>query len=112
MLVGLNYPWMNYGWDFGVPPPGWRAAESWQSEIREQLPRWRELGIRAVRWFILADGMSLSRPQPDPIWDLDWRMDEVAAPEAALLDDFECMLSCFSPDVQVLPVVLDFPCAF
>jgi hypothetical protein len=97
MLAGLNYPWMNYGWDFGVPPPGWRSPVSWQDDISAQLPHWRKLGVSVVRWFILADGLNLSREH-----SLD----------AAFLDDFACMLGSFSPEVQVLPVLLDFPTAF
>jgi hypothetical protein len=34
MLVGINCPWINYGWDFGDPPRAWVAGEN--------LPAWRE----------------------------------------------------------------------
>ena len=114
MLIGLNYPWMNYGWDFGVPPPGWRAESSWQEEIAAQVPRWRELGIGVVRWFLLADGLALGAPRPasGQVYGLDWRLEELPPLSAAFLDDFECLLQCFSPEVQLLPVVLDFPVAF
>jgi hypothetical protein len=110
MFTGLNYPWMNYGWDFGVPPPGWRAIDSWRADLADQLPRWRELGINIVRWFILADGLSLAPPDTND--GLVWRMDEIAPLSQPLLDDFECMLGYFSPDLQVMPVVFDFPVAF
>ena len=32
MQVGVNYPWFDYGWDFGLGPPAWRGGR--------QTPRW------------------------------------------------------------------------
>jgi hypothetical protein len=40
MLVGINYPWIDYGWDFGDPPPAWVAGEyvaGWRENKRKQI---------------------------------------------------------------------------
>jgi len=57
LLVGINYPWINYGWDFGDPPPGWTGGKSlaeWrakqQREIVADLSKFASLGLFAVRW--------------------------------------------------------------
>jgi hypothetical protein len=52
MLVGVNYPWLDYGWDFGLGPPPWRGTLT--------TPRWYaksigachlyDLGLGVVRW--------------------------------------------------------------
>ena len=61
MRVGLNYPWVDYGWDFGLAPPSWRGADRdprWVGLIDDDLRRFQALGITVLRWFILADGLT------------------------------------------------------
>ncbi|MBK6798730.1 MAG: hypothetical protein IPG76_18590 [Acidobacteria bacterium] len=40
MEIGINYPWIDYGWDFGDPPPAWVA--------KENLAAWREQKRRHI----------------------------------------------------------------
>ena len=66
MRVGVNYPWFDYGWDFGLAPPSWRAPDRdprWVGAIDDDLRRFQALGITVVRWFILADGFTLRQRQ-------------------------------------------------
>jgi len=119
MQVGVNYPWFDYGWDFGVPPPGWRpsATPRWVGEIDVHLRHFQRLGVSVVRWFILADGLTYgsgeTAPRPDPVLENAWRFD---APDIdqALIDHFEELLrrfdavSAVSDPVLLLPVLIDF----
>src|SRR5687767_13713834 len=47
MEVGVNYPWFDYGWDFGLAPPGWRGGQAdprWYAEIdATEVWTWRGL---------------------------------------------------------------------
>jgi hypothetical protein len=121
MQVGVNYPWFDYGWDFGLGPPAWRGDRTtprWFSEVDEHLRHFQALGIRVVRWFILADGLTYgsegSAPVPDPAASGGWRFDP-PAPGAELLGHFGELLDRFAaarengrPAIQLLPVLIDF----
>src|SRR5215470_16715131 len=83
MLVGVNYPWIDYGWDFGDPPPAWvntQHVAEWRERKREQIVTdfraCAEMGLFAVRWFILADGLSYGVGEAAPkkvghLWAFD-----------------------------------------
>jgi hypothetical protein len=121
MQVGVNYPWGDYGWDFGLGPPMWRAGRSeprWYAEIDAQLRHFRSLGLTVVRWFILADGLTYGTgadaPQPDAGGAEAWHFD----PPTLGLDcqaHFEELLRRFAAanlgadqPIQLLPVLIDF----
>jgi hypothetical protein len=120
MQVGVNYPWFDYGWDFGIAPRQWRPASNprWLSEIDAHLRHFQRLGIAVVRWFVLADGLTYgsgdSAPRRDPARDGEWRFD---APDVdpELLDHFAELLRRFAgistaaAPIQLLPVLVDFP---
>ena len=87
MQVGVNYPWFDYGWDFGLGPPAWRAGRStpgWYAEIDDHLRLFQSLGISVVRWFILADGLTygVEGAAPVPIRHA-WRVAVRSPPSAA-----------------------------
>jgi hypothetical protein len=121
MDVGVNYPWFDYGWDFGFGPPAWRAGRStpgWYAEIDNHLRLFQGLGISVVRWFILADGLTYgvegAAPVPDPIASAGWRFDPPPL-SGAFLDHFGELLRRFEaarangrPSIQLLPVLIDF----
>jgi len=64
ILVGLNLPWTHHycGYDFGGAPSGWRAAKpsprDFEHEIGNHLRDAYDVGVRAIRVFLLADGVS------------------------------------------------------
>lgn len=121
MQVGVNYPWRDYGWDFGLGPPAWRgslAAPRWYPEIDRHLRHFQDVGIRVVRWFILADGLTYGvgaeAPVPDRAVKGGWRF-EPPWLSAEFLQHFEVLLERFSaacadsrPAIQLLPVLIDF----
>jgi hypothetical protein len=121
MQVGVNYPWLDYGWDFGLGPPAWRGGRTvprWFAEVDDHVRHFQSLGISVVRWFILADGLTYgvgdAAPVPDPASSGDWRFDPGPL-SGELLEHFEELLGRFAaarsdglPSIQLLPVLIDF----
>jgi hypothetical protein len=119
--VGVNYPWCDYGWDFGAGPPAWRGnlpSPRWYGEIDRDLERFRSLGITVVRWFVLGDGLCYGTgpdaPWPDESTGRTWRF-EPPPLDSLLRDHFDELLRRFSltreptrPPIQLLPVLTDF----
>lgn len=120
MLVGINYPWIDYGWDFGDPPSAWVSpgnAPGWREEKRRQIDEdfraFADLGISAIRWFILADGASYGTDAEAPrLVDNKWRFDPLPREHSfhrQLLADFEYVLqSCAKYQMQFVPSLIDF----
>jgi len=115
MRVGVNYPWFDYGWDFGLGPDLWRGARvtpRWYDEIDQHLRHFRDLGITVVRWFILADGLTYGTgddaPRSDRWAQETWHFDPPALSED-FLQHFRELLERFAPSgIQLLPVLIDF----
>jgi hypothetical protein len=58
----VNLPWLAYGLDFGkVPAWGARGVASRAPVYEAQLRTLRDVGVRSVSWFLLADGRSALR---------------------------------------------------
>jgi hypothetical protein len=121
MQVGVNYPWRDYGWDFGLGPPTWRGGSTtprWYPEIDAHLRRFQDIGVRVVRWFILADGLTYGvgaeAPTSDRLAKGGWRFDpprlsaECLQHFEALLDRFAAAVAESRPTIQLLPVLIDF----
>jgi cellulase (glycosyl hydrolase family 5) len=58
-VLGVNYPWNNYGHDFGETP-AWShdgvGNPSMGARIRQDFSWLKSNGIHSVRWFLFADG--------------------------------------------------------
>jgi hypothetical protein len=119
MQIGVNYPWRDYGWDFGLAPPAWRERDTrprWSDEIDRDLQHFLDLGITVVRWFILGDGLAYGAEADAPAQGPDgaWTFDPPPIrPEC--VDHFEDLLRRFRAAgarggraVQLLPVFVDF----
>ena len=86
LLVGINYPWIDYGWDFGDPPQAWVAWQNlpaWREQKRnrivEDFTRFADQGLFAVRWFILPDGTNYGTGVESPEnSEGQWRFDPLA----------------------------------
>lgn len=120
MLVGINYPWIDFGWDFGDPPPSWVSAgrlPAWRTQKRgrivSDLSYFRCLGFFAVRWFLLADGtnygMGRQGPQLNPR-NNHWTFSPLAAGHpyyARQQDDFAFVLRTLAAlDMKIVPVLI------
>jgi hypothetical protein len=118
--VGANFPWVNCGWDFGAPPAGWRRdpARSW-AWVEEQLRALRALGVRVVRFWVLAGGVNY--PVGRDIADIaerrglvrrHWRLRPGAllpALGSAFTDDFAKLLAaCRAAEVKLVPSLVSF----
>jgi hypothetical protein len=121
MQVGVNYPWFDYGWDFGLGPSAWRGGRTvprWYAEIDNHLRHFQGLGISVIRWFILADGLTYgverAAPAPDPGASGGWRFDppplsgEHLEHFNELLERFAAASAAGRPSIQLLPVLIDF----
>jgi hypothetical protein len=101
-LLGLNYPWFNYGHDFGETNWGHDGVSSAASrgQIDADFADMKSKGIHVVRWFVFADG----RASPE--------FDEsgmVTALDGAFYADFDAALEIAEKhDIYLLPVLFDF----
>jgi hypothetical protein len=113
--VGIDYPWLNYDWDFGNPPHGsggepWGRRAEWKDRLAADLKRFREIGIFAVRWWILGSGLAYGVGTDAPVrTGGKWTVPTVPQLSDAVLNDFRDALSYFrDANVRVLPVFADF----
>jgi hypothetical protein len=58
--LGVNYPWVNYGQDFGRSPWGHTgvSSEATRQIVAEDFRQLGLSGVKVVRWFLLCDGRS------------------------------------------------------
>jgi hypothetical protein len=124
--IGISYPWVQTGWDFGVPPHNWDgkwvniqgapvagdtppSVRPWQDNIDKYLDCFKCLGIEVVRWVLLGDGLNFGTTQ----WVRDnvWEVISTKLP-ASFLDDFRSLLEKMQArKLKLLPVVF-LPSAF
>ena len=57
-LLGVNYPWLNYGHDFGTTAWGHDGVSSPKSRdtVEADLAYLQSQGVHVVRWFVFGDG--------------------------------------------------------
>jgi hypothetical protein len=56
-VPGVNYPWLNYGGDFGLNIWGIHAGVNAHSdEVRRDFGAMASIGLEVVRWFVFTDG--------------------------------------------------------
>jgi hypothetical protein len=120
MDVGINHPWVSYGCDFGpgiweTGPdyvPAWNRKEDVpngkpQRRLDRQLQEYGECGIKAVRWFILADGWNYGTPT---LKDRRWTFKPPSLSKLHL-SHFEDLLKAFRESntrLKLVPCFIDF----
>lgn len=55
-LLGANYPWLNYGGDFGGNAWGVYGVHTEVGEVGAHFDQLQGYGARVVRWFVFTDG--------------------------------------------------------
>ncbi|MBI2900545.1 MAG: hypothetical protein HYY17_10185 [Planctomycetes bacterium] len=131
--LGINYPWVRCGWDFGRKPHRYGAGRcnvDWRA-VKTKLQGWRTTyRIALVRWFILVDGVNypvgedvagygrwmkrngdswedLDNPEEDE--DVHLMPSRMPQLTDEYLEDFEKLLSaCEEAGVKLIPSFLDF----
>lgn len=101
-LLGVNYPWVNYGQDFGRGPGDARGVSTADTRktVAADFEKIQVSGVALVRWFLLCDGRSgFSVKNGIPTGPDDVLFADVAA-ALELAQQFGLKI-CFS--------VLDFP---
>jgi hypothetical protein len=101
-LLGVNYPWLNYGHDFGTTAWGHDgvSAEASKKQIDEDFARLKKHGARAVRWFVFGDGRASPEFSPDGY---------VTGFDQHFYADLEAALAIAQKhDVYLILVLLDF----
>jgi len=131
--VGISYPWVQQGWDFGVPPHDWDgkwanikgnpvqgqtppSVRPWDDKVDEYLDCFKCLGVTVIRWVLLGDCLNLGTAQ----WvrDNEWEVLSTRLPEG-FIKDFRALLEKLkarnekdsTKNLKLLPVVL-LPSAF
>lgn len=120
-VIGINYPWLNYGWDFGEPPAGWTGGldrEAFRAAqlitVAGDLAHLRESGMDVVRWFVLADGLTYGSGEFAPREDGHFLVlppgDDAIR---SVVADFSAVLElCASAGVKLIPSLIDFHWCF
>jgi hypothetical protein len=120
MRIGINYPWIDYGWDFGDPPGAWISPENqpaWREikrrRIEEDFRQFAAQGIFAVRWFLLSDGLNYGIGESAPRKESQgWKFEPLPSGHpfySRLRDDFEFVLSvCRNNGLQLFPSLIDY----
>lgn len=120
LRVGINYPWIDYAWDFGIPPAAWvnpNNLDQWRTKKRAQIVEdfksFADMGLFAVRWFMLADGLSYGTGAEAPrLIDRKWTFDPLIREHPfhqQLYHDFEFVLDvCSMTGVKFVPSLIDF----
>jgi hypothetical protein len=105
LKVGINYPYKDYGYDFDSPAG--EHPQSWWNEVESDLTRFKDLGLFAVRWFILGDGRNYGpgdnrSGNVDPDWT-----PQVVPLTPGFKRDFFKLLQLFSDvGMKIMPVLM------
>lgn len=134
-LLGINFPWLTCGHDFGPRPPEWsnESRTDWGA-VEAELRELRELGLTLIRWWVLAGGVNLpvgapassiatrvpfDEPWPPhlrpsvrerPRYPERWELHAALPPlPRQFLDDFEQLLeACARAEVRLVPSLVSF----
>lgn len=117
--VGINYPWRELGWDFGLPPMNWQGKQvvagggPWDGRGSRPPPPWRDkiddylkcfncLGINVVRWVLLGDCINYGKVS----WKqgLEWRVESQDLPKL-FEQDLQELLRKLPRGMKLLPVL-------
>ena len=133
LKIGINYPAMEYGWDFGMPPRSqrnrpWTARGSifnehggpqvlsdcnspkrqwvpWQQDFNAFMDCFKCLGIDIVRWNLLGDCYNYGKARF--LSEGDWEVTDTEL-TTCFIEDFKQFLGlCAAKDIQLIPVFID-----
>lgn len=129
-MIGVNYPWVTCGHDFGPRPPAWSGARptDWD-RVRAELTELASIGVTIARFWILGGGINypvgrdpieiasevpFTEPYPSRwAWAkgraFRFEPREVPPLPRAFVEDFTKLLdACRAARVRLLPSLLSF----
>jgi hypothetical protein len=96
-LLGYNYPWHQYNYDFGDDRNA--NVRGMYGKIDGQLADLRQYGTHATRWYVFNDALRY------PLFDRDGR---VSGLPASFFDNFDAALELASAhNIYLIPVLID-----
>jgi hypothetical protein len=102
-LIGINYPWNNYGWDVGKAPFGGREIggfSAYRAKLRRDFALLRKSGVRVVRVFLLCDARAGLVLGPNGL---------VQALDSYVLRDLDALTDAAAEhELLLVPVLVDF----
>lgn len=101
-IAGANYPWSNYGTDFGASAWGHQGISDPKTrrKVSEDLAFLKSKGVTVVRWFLFADGRS------SPEFDAAGRPSGL---DDRFFADFDAALELAREHgLKLMPVLFDF----
>lgn len=99
-LLGVNYPWMSYGNDFGSNAWGAYGASSETERLDADFAALAEAHVEVVRWFVFGDGRA------SPEFATDGTPTDL---EPLFWDDMDAAVDAAEAHgLQLVPVLLDF----
>ena len=105
LKVGINYPCKDYGWDFDSPAG--EHPQSWWEEVESDLTRFKDLGLFAVRWFILGDGRNYGPgDNRSGNVDPDWAPQVVRLTDGFTRDFFKLLQIFRDVGMKIMPVLM------
>ena len=96
----MNYPWQNYGTDFGISAWGDMGLQSKRTQLDIDFQQLSDSGVEIIRWFVLCDGRS------SPEFNVQGYP---TALEEDFYDDMDTLLDVAEKHhLFVVPVLFDF----
>lgn len=121
LRLGVNYPWYAPGpdrgrtsWDFGNPPSTsgqpWGGRAEWRTVIDSDLAEFRRMGLKVVRWFVIADGLAVAKLHRDGLPSMARSRPRRANPEltAGFVYDVTQLVGLFDGTLQLMPTLLSY----
>ncbi|WP_143140709.1 cellulase family glycosylhydrolase [Nannocystis exedens] len=99
-LLGANYPWLNYGGDFGGNNWGTYGVHTEQAEVGAHFDAMRGYGLRVARWFVFTDGRAGISFTGDGT--------PTGLGEHVFMDMQEAVAIARARGIYLVPVLLDF----
>ncbi|MDC0717703.1 cellulase family glycosylhydrolase [Nannocystis bainbridge] len=99
-LLGANYPWLNYGGDFGSNNWGTYGVHTKQAEVGAHFDALQSHGLRVARWFVFTDGRAGISFSGDG--------NPTGLGEHVLEDMHEAVAIARARGIYLVPVLLDF----
>lgn len=115
MFVGINYPWVACGHDFGDDPKAWGGPEVERDfdQVARDFEAFRTLGLTVVRMWVLAGGVNLPEQDWSTCASLEGSELCLSRPlpkvSARFVDDFCRLLeACRRAELKLMPSLLSF----